>query len=205
MAWRRQSGWLFALCLDVFVAGCSRPPIELGFWMEPLHYQSSRIGEPIAAAEFATIDAVARAEIHKAFGEYGTTVSARHDAHYRVHVVPTLKDERLRHSGTNAGESRAIAGFGGSGAVNFEYVANGAMIFSPASATRAEVIDALGRGVGRVAIHEFLHQLMPKAPIHDSKDTRSYEGNSPALIEGYFGELHWDIAGPWLRQRVGLR
>ena len=119
--------------------------------------------------------------------------------------MPFLKDERLKRNGTNAGESRAIAGFGGSGAVNFEYVANGAMIFSPESASRAEVIEAIGRGTGRVAIHEFLHQLMPKAAIHDSKDPRSYEGNSPALAEGYFGDLHWDIAAPWLRQRVGSR
>jgi hypothetical protein len=173
--------------------------------MEPVSYQSPRIGAPIAADEFAAIDAAARAEIRLAFSEYGIGVSSNHNARYRVHVVPTLKDERMRRDWTNAGESHAIAGFGGSGAVNFEYLANGAMIFSPASATRREVIGTIGRGIGRVAIHEFLHQLMPKAAIHDSKDTHSYEGNSPALAEGYFGDLRWDIAAPWLRQRVGLR
>jgi hypothetical protein len=204
MARSRQRRLALSLCLTAAVA-CSRGPIELGFWMEPLSYLSSRIGDPITAGEFADIDAVARAEIRNAFSQYGIGVSASHDARYRVHVVPFLKDERLKRSGTNAGESRAIAGFGGSGAVNFEYVANGAMIFSPASATRAEVIEAIGRGTGRVAIHEFLHQLLPKAAIHDSKDTHSYEGNSPALAEGYFGDLHWDIAAPWLRQRVGSR
>ena len=204
MAWSRQGGWLVALCLGLS-AGCSRATIELGFWMEPLSYQSPRIGDPISADEFATIDAIARAEIRNAFADYGIRVSANHDARFRVHVVPILKDERMRRDWTNAGESHAIAGFGGSGAVNFEYVANGAMIFSPPSATRPEVIEALGRGIGRVAIHEFLHELMPKAPIHDSKDAHSYEGNSPALIEGYFGDLHWDIAGPWLGQRVGVR
>jgi hypothetical protein len=89
--------------------------------------------------------------------------------------------------------------------VNFEYVANGAMVFSPDSASRETVIAALGRGIGRVAIHEFLHQLLPKQPIHDSKDSRSYEGNSPAIVEGYFGELHWDIAEPWLKARLKAR
>ena len=98
-----------------------------------------------------------------------------------------------------------MAGFGGSGAVNFEYVANGAMVFSPDDASRAMVIDAIGRGVGRVAIHEFLHQLLPKFAVHDSKDRESYEGNSPALIEGYFGDLHWDIARPALEQRISRR
>jgi hypothetical protein len=173
--------------------------------METVSYQSPRIGARISADEFAIIDTVARTEIRNAFSEYGIGVSRNHNARYRVHVVPTLKDERLKRSGTNAGESRAVAGFGGSGAVNFEYLANGAMIYSPELASRAEVITALGRGIGRVAIHEFLHQLMPKAPIHDSTDTHSYEGNSPALVEGYFGDLHWDIAAPWLRQRVGSR
>jgi len=173
--------------------------------MEPLSYQSSRLGEPISVDEFATIESVARAEIQKAFSNYGIGVSANRDARYRVHVVPTLTDERLRRPGTNAGESRAIAGFGGSGAVNFEYVANGATIFSTESAARNEVIEAIGRGTGRVAIHEFLHQLMPQAPIHDSKDTHSYEGNSPALAEGYFGDLHWDFAAPLLERRIGSR
>lgn len=205
MAPGRQSRLAIALALCVSVAACVRRPVDLGFWMEPLSYQSPRIGAPISVDEFAAIDAAARVEIRQAFAEYGIAVSGNHNARYRVHVVPTLTDERLKRGGTNAGESRAIAGFGGSGAVNFEYVANGAMIFSPESATRSELIHAIGRGTGRVAIHEFLHQLMPKAPIHDSKDTHSYEGNSPASIEGYFGELHWDIAAPWLRQRIGSR
>ena len=173
--------------------------------MEPVTYQSPRIGDPITPAEFRTIDTVARAEIANAFKDYDVTISMNRDARFKVAVVPELKDQRLIRSGANAGESRAVAGFGGSGAVNFEYVANGAMVFSPEHAARATVIDAIGRGVGRVAIHEFLHQLLPKAPIHDSKDVHSYEGNSPAIVEGYFGDLHWDIASPWLPQRLKRR
>lgn len=199
-----QRSVAFSLALGALTA-CSRPPIDVGFWMEPLSYHSSRLGDPISREEFTAIDIIARAEIANAFAAYHIRVSADHDARYRVHVVSTLKDARMRRDWTNAGESHAIAGFGGSGAVNFEYVANGAMIFSPPSAERTQLIEAIGRGVGRVAIHEFLHQLMPKAPIHDSKDTHSYEGNSPALAEGYSGDLHWDIAAPWLRQRVGSR
>ena len=126
-------------------------------------------------------------------------------ARYRVRVVPALKDDRLQRAGDVAGSSRGIPGFGGSGAVNFRFVANGAMVFSPEKASRADVIAALGRGMGRVAIHEFLHQLLPKAPIHDSHDTHSYEGNSPALVEGYFGELHWGIAEPLLEERLRRR
>jgi hypothetical protein len=177
----------------------------LGFWIEKVEYQSPRIGEPLTPSEFAAIDRVARAEIDRAFAEYDVTINDDRNARYKVAVLRSLKDERLIRGGTYAGESRAIAGFGGSGAVNFEYVANGAMVFAPESATRADIIDAIGRGVGRVAIHEFLHQLLPKSPLHDSKDPRSYEGNSPALREGYFGDLHWGIAEPWLREDLKRR
>lgn len=198
MIWRGSLG-LACVCL---AAACGPRSVVLGFWIENVAYQSPRLGEPLTTTEFATIDRIARTEIATAFADYEVTINDDHNARYKVAVLPTLKDERLQRSGTNAGESRAIAGFGGSGAVNFEYVANGATIFSPESASRAEVIEAIGRGVGRVAIHEFLHQLLPKSPIHESKDPKSYEGSSPALPEGYFGDLHWGIAQPWLQRRL---
>jgi hypothetical protein len=193
-----------SLCI-VFVS-CGPRPVELGFWAEPLSFSSPRIGGALSAADLTAIDAIARSEIAHAFARYDVTVTANRHARYRVTVLAELKDNRLlRRSGTYAGESRAIAGFGGSGAVNFEFVANGAMVFAPDDADRAAVIEALGRGIGRVAIHEFAHLLLPKSPIHDSRDRNSYEGNSPAQIEGYFGDLHWDIAGPWLDARLKPR
>ena len=195
-----------AVSLCWLVTGCGPRPIELGFWLEPLSFTSPRLGEPISRAEFDVIETVARAEIAKAFENFTITVSANRAARYRVTVVAQLKDHRLlRRTGTYAGESRAVAGFGGSGAVNFEYVANGATVFAPDDASRAEIVDAIGRGAGRVAIHEFLHQLLPKFALHDSKDRGSYEGNSAAMIEGYFGDLHWDIAAPALEDRFGRR
>ena len=200
----RMNGWLLGALF--LLPGCDPRPVALGFWMEPQTYQSPRIGDPITTDEYAVIDAIARAEITKAFERFDVTLTTNQSARYRVVVAPQLKDHRmLRRSSTYAGESRAVAGFGGSGAVNFEYLANGAMVFAPEYASRSMVIEALGRGIGRVAIHEFLHQLLPKAAIHDSKDTHSYEGNSPALVEGYYGELHWDIAGPWLEHRLKPR
>ena len=39
----------------------------------------------------------------------------------------------------------------------------------------------------------------------DILDPGSYEGNSAAIIEGYFGNLHWDIARPWLEARLKRR
>ena len=194
-----------AASLGLALAACDLSPrrVELGFWIAPVSFQSPRIGDPITPAEFMVIDQTARREIMRAFEDFEVLVTPNRAARFKVQVSPELKDMRMMaRPGTIAGESRAVAGFGGAGSVNFEYVANGAMVFSPGDASRATVIEALGRGIGRVAVHEFLHQLLPKQPLHDSRDRRSYEGNSPALVEGYFGDLHWDIARPWLEQRL---
>ena len=186
-------------------AACSRGPVELGFWIEPVSYSSPRLGEPISKAELATIELIARHEIRKAFVPFGALVTGNRKARFVVRVVTSIKDEQLKRTGDVAGASRGIAGLGGSGRVSFNYLANGAMVFSPETASRAEVIAAVGRGLGRVAIHEFLHEILPKLPIHDSRDARTYEGNSPALVEGYFGELHWGIAERELEKRLRRR
>jgi hypothetical protein len=190
-----------ALCF-VLSSSCSTGPVDLGFWLEPLSFQSVRIGAPISPEEFVRIEQVARAEISGAFKDFAVTVSSSRRARFKVQVVPSIADMRLLRPGVFAGESRSVSWLGGSGSVNFEFVANGAMVFAPDDAGRAVVIDSIGRGIGRVAIHEFLHQLLPKRPLHDAKDPGSYEGNSAARIEGYYGDLHWDIARPWLEARL---
>ena len=196
----------FILGLAFYVAACSDGPVELGFWMEPVSYTPARLGDAFSPQELETIETVAREQIVVAFDGFDVIVSDNRQARYRVQVVQLLREQRFRRREANvAGQSRGMAGFGGSGAVSFEYLANGAMVFAPETASRAEVTEALGRGIGRVAIHEFLHQLLPKVPIHDSRDSYSYEGNSPALPEGYFDDLHWGIAEPWLEKQVGRR
>jgi hypothetical protein len=67
------------------------------------------------------------------------------------------------------------------------------------------VIAALGRGIGRSAVHEFAHQLLPSAPIHDTRDPGAYESGSVARYEQYFGDMHWDVAQPLLLDRLGPR
>ena len=189
----------------ILIAGCGPRPVELGFWMDPIVCQSRRIGEPISAAEIATIDRVARGEIAAAFRDFAVTLTSNHDARYRVRVAQELNDDRLIRGGVVPGKSNAVAGFGGSGSVNFGYVANGAMVFAPPDAGRSSIIESIGRGIGRVAVHEFTHQLLPKTPIDGSTDRRSYEGGSAATVEGYYGEIHWDLARPELERRIKRR
>ena len=98
--------------------------------------------------------------------------------------------------------SHAVPGLGGRGEVSFDFLAGGATAMAPEQATRAAIVAAIGRGIGRTAVHEFTHQLLPQAPIHDSRDVRSYEFDSAARREQYFGELHWDLARPLLQERL---
>ena len=87
----------------ISVIACGPRPVELGFWLEPLSFESPRIGEPISQAEYAVIEKVARAEIAAAFEDFDVTVTANRQARYRVIVVPHLRDNRLlRRSGTYA-------------------------------------------------------------------------------------------------------
>jgi hypothetical protein len=195
-----------ALWIAVTMTACARGPVELGFWMEPITYTSARIGDPLSTAELATIESVARAEVVSAFEGFNAIVSDNRHARYHVRVVQKLVDQRFRRRDANvAGESRGMAGFGGTGAVSFEFLAGGTMVYAPDDASRADLVAALGRGIGRSAVHEFAHQLLPRAPIHDTRDAAAYESSSVARIEQYFGEMHWDVAKPLLLERLGPR
>ena len=129
-------------------------------------------------------------------------MTARRDATYRVRVVQAVHDPRMRGRWGVAGASHAVPGLGGRGEVSFDFLAGGATAMAPEQATRAAIVAAIGRGIGRTAVHEFTHQLLPQAPIHDSRDVRSYEFDSAARREQYFGEMHWDLARPLLVARL---
>jgi hypothetical protein len=185
---------------------CTRGPIELGFWIEPVSYVSPRLGDPITATELAGIETIARAEIATAFERFDVVVSGNRQARYHVRVVQRLLDQRFRSREVSvAGESRGAAGWGGSGAVSFDFLAGSAMVYAPEEIGRAELVAAIGRGIGRSAVHEFAHQLLPSTPIHDTRDRASYEFESAARIEQYFGDMRWDVARPLLEHRLRRR
>jgi hypothetical protein len=115
--------------------------------------------------------------------------------------VQRLVDKRFRRHVEVAGQSLGITGLRGQG-VSFSFLASSAVAYAPAHVTRAELIEAIGRGVGRAAVHEFTHQLLPRASIH-STNIHSYEHTAAARPEQYFGDMRWDLALPLLRQRFG--
>ena len=97
----------------------------------------------------------------------------------------------------------AVSGLGGQGAVSFSWLASSAVAYAPEDAGRPTMIEAMARGIARAAVHEFVHVILPRAPIHDSEDIESYEYHSAARREQYFGPMHWDLAWPLLQERLG--
>ena len=179
--------------------------IEAGFWFEDVSFQSSRLGEPLTPAEIARVRGAALAELSTAFEGLRIRFSSNHLARYHVRVVQSVRDGRLKWTNYVAGQSRGMAGFGGGGVVNFTLLANGAVVYAPDDLDRAGIVEAIGRGVGRSAAHEFAHQLLPRAPIHSSRNRASYEFYAASRPERYFGELRWDIAGDLLRMKFAAR
>ena len=130
-------------------------------------------------------------------------ITDRRDATFRVRVIQTVRDRRMRGTWNVAGEAFAVPGLGGQREVSFEFLAERRGRQRAAHRDRAPTsLQAIGRGIGRTAAHEFAHALLPQAPIHDSQDVRSYEFDSAARREQYFGEMHWALARPLLEARL---
>lgn len=189
---------IVAIGLAVLATGAScslldrsdRRGVDAGFWFEPVKYDSRKLGGPVTAQEIERIASTARSELSHAFAGFPITFSDRRNATYQVHVVQELRDLRFRRDVWIAGESRAVPGFGGRGAVSFSFLADGAIAYSAADASRTSMLEAIGRGIGRSAVHEFTHQLLPSTPIHASTDVQSYEYASATRREQYFGAMH---------------
>jgi hypothetical protein len=177
--------------------------IDAGFWFEDVAFSSHKLGGALTTQEMETIASVSRSELAGAFRGLGITFSDRRDAKHQVRVVQELRDLRFRRPVSIPAESRSAFGFGGQGAVSFSWLASSAVGYAPEDAARSVLVEAIGRGVGRAAVHEFVHLLLPNAPIHDSSDIGSYEYASAARREQYFGEMHWDFARPLLQERIG--
>ena len=174
-----------------------------GFWFEPVAFESPLLGGAVTAADLATIETVARAELAHAFAGLAISIANRRDVRYHVRVVQQVPGPPLTRKTWVAGSSYAVPGFGGSGSVNFTYFASGALVFAPPQASRAELIDAIGRGIGRGAAHEFAHQFLSGDALHSTRDRGSYEYHAASRPEQYYGPMHWDTAGPLLASKFG--
>jgi len=188
-----------ALWMRTALAGCQ--PFDAAFWFEDVSFDSATLGGPLTPPDLDAIETRARQELYRAFAGLRIVFSDRRGSN-GIRVVQELRDMRFRRVQLIPAESRAVTGLGGQGAVSFSWLASGAVSFAPSGATRAEMLEAIGTGIGRAAVHEFVHIILPRAPIHDSRDVASYEYRSAARRQQYFGEMRWDLAWPLLQERL---
>lgn len=192
-----------ALAAVASSSACSRSNATAGFWFDRDAFilpseALAQLGGPLTAPEIVTIDRIARAEIERAFAGLRITLTSKHDAFWRVTVLATVRNKGPIPS---AGQSIALGPLGGDGSVGFGILALHAIRYAPKGASRHEVIEAIGRGVGRAAVHEFAHQIAGTAD--SDADENSYEFGRSDRASQDDGELHWTTALPVLRQKLG--
>ena len=162
---------------------------------------SERLSAPLTSADILAIESAARRELQIAFEHTRLQFTGSPKPAFRVRVVPQPEHGR---SYPAAGESRAFGGIRGNGTVNFNIVALGALAYADRMSGREALVHAIGRGVGRTAVHEFAHQILGPAGMDGSADRLSYE-HGDLRAEHFYAQLHWGPAAAQLRQRIGLR
>jgi hypothetical protein len=185
-------------------AACGHPTATAGFWYNDDAFAlpasaTEKLGGLLTDAELDSIKRTSRSELERAFAGMKISITNRPDAFWRVEVVRAL---RAQGPLPNAGESMPHGFLGGSGGVSFELIALKAIQYAPAGATRQTIVDGIGRGIGRVAAHEFAHQMINSAETHNPRDENSYEYPSPDRAAQYYGELRWTTARLLLEQRL---
>ena len=180
--------------------------VAAGFWYDDVTYEVAALtpaGGPLTDAERAAVREASRRELRRAFAGLRLEVTDTPHAHYRVRVTQQFGERRPPRFGV--AESRVFGALGGDGAVDFSVLATMAVDFAPAGTTRAELVEAIGRGIGRVAAHELAHQILPERNFHASTDAASYDFAGANRRTQFYGPIHWDLAGPWLRDALGRR
>jgi hypothetical protein len=187
---------------------CTRAPTA-GFWYQgdALTFPAdvaARLGGPLTNEEMVSIKQLSRAEVERAFSGLGISVTMSERAFWRVAVLRSLPT-RLNQERPHAGESLAMGFLGGSGAVGFDFVTFEAVHLASPDESRQGIIEGIGRGIGRVAVHEFIHQMLGPSIAHNDIDANSYEYGRPDRRSQYYGELHWTTAWPLLQRQFGER
>jgi hypothetical protein len=199
---------LIAIAMFLYVHSQQRV-VEVGFWFEGVTFDLPRLraegygGNPDSAEQQVIVN-VARAEIERAFAGLRVVVSDNRRASYKIQVIQEFPPSPRAGFGV-AGQSRGIAGLGGTGSVGFTVVGSLAVRHAPKGTTRAAVITAIGRGLGRSAVHELAHQLLPTTGIHDSRDEASFEYDNADRAVQYYGDMRWSLVWPLLESRLGRR
>ncbi len=191
----------------VLSRGVSRTGVNVGFWYEEFPYTFSEpvtaaLGGPLTVPEVEAIKRTSREELTRAFSGLRVTVTERREAPWTVRVQLAL-ERRKGQKLPNAGETFAMGPLGARSLVDFTEVLMAAIAHAPAGTTRQQLVAGIGRGVGRVAVHELAHGILGAGAMDNQTDDHSYEYFTHNRPSQYFGELHWTRAWPVLVERVG--
>lgn len=197
------------VCLTLTASACAGRETTVGFLLNddacvlrPGALQA--FGDVLDEDERRAIEHGARAELEEAFQTLPVTLTTDASAFWRIAVVRSLP-ARASQALPRSGESIALGVLGGGGTVACDVVARKALQHAPAGTTREQLIAAIGRGVGRTAVHELVHQMLGPASAHNDADTDSYEHGSSDRVSQFYGQLHWTTALPLLQQKLGTR
>ena len=192
----------------------SNATIAAGFWWADTPFALSaddtgKIGGPLTPAELKSIEETSRDEVRAAYADLRINITDRRGAFWRVSVVGTpltTTRNRTTYPFSFAGQSRVFGPLGGSGSVAFAILAHNAIEYAPPGALRRQIVDGIGRGIGRAAVHELAHQAlgMDSLSLLDNRsDPDSYEYANADRRSQYYGDLRWTTAWPVLVQKFG--
>lgn len=165
------------LCVIVFRG--ARHGVDVGFWYEefPFTFSASvteALGGPLTLSEIDSIRHISRDEFTRAFA--GVKVAFTDSRQARLTVVVQLSIQRRKGQRLpNAGETFAMGPFGARSVIDFAEVLMAAMAHAPAAAgtTRQQLVAGIGRGVGRVAVHELAHGILGAGAMDNQTDDRA--------------------------------
>ena len=190
----------------------SRKSIDAGFWYDDgapalSLDDAEKIGGPLTAQEIAAIRQISRAEVERALADLRINLTDNQNAFWRVSVVGTTGgNPTFKMPFASAGESHVFGPLGSWGSVGFLILAHNAIEYAPPDASRRAIVEGIGRGIGRAAVHEFAHQALGLdnlAHIDNRTDQGSYEYGNADRASQYYGQLHWTTAWPILQQKFG--
>ena len=182
--------------------------VEAGFWFDDVTFELSspldvqQLGGPIVESEKAMIRRLAQQEMESAYADLRVRFTENRRAYHRVRVIQGVVKEVFKMSRGAAGQTTAMGPMGGDSTVSFYVIVRGAFAYAPPQATRRDILEGIGRGIGRTAVHELAHQFLGTTSAH-SGDDRSYEYGSPDRIGQYYGPIHWSTAWEPLSARLG--
>jgi hypothetical protein len=206
-----------AITAGVIAWRASTATIDAGFWWEddvPFRLSDDdarKIGGPLTADELRRIQQISRTEVERAYTDLRITVTASRDAFWRVSVIGepiTVQRNHITSPFALAGQSHVFGPLGGFGSVGFLILAHNAIEYAPDGASRAQIVDGIGRGIGRAAVHELAHQALGMdnlSHIDNRSDEYSYEYSSADRAEQYYGDVRWTTAWPVLEEKFGRR